>query len=125
MNKGREGEKQAAAWLEENSRMEILVRNFRSRYGEIDIIAVEGETIVFIEVKTWSSYGLEELQYSINPGKQRRIIKTAKFFLFENRKYSRMAVRFDVIFVNGKQLPAGFNGYPVTHLASAFTERVL
>jgi putative endonuclease len=84
---------------------------------------MEGETIVFLEVKTWTAYGLENLQYSLNTGKQRRIIKTAKFFLSENRKYSRMAIRFDVIFIKENKVHAGY-GYEITHLASAFTERV-
>ncbi|MCL2209881.1 MAG: YraN family protein [Treponema sp.] len=123
-NPGKKGEDQAAAWLE-NAGMEIISRNFRSRFGEIDIIAREEETIVFLEVKTWSFYGLEDLQHSINTGKQRRIIKTAKFFLSENRKYSRMAIRFDVIFIKDAKTPAGFNGFPITHLASAFTEQML
>ena len=113
--RGRKGEEQAAAALEASG-MEIIARNFRSKYGEIDIVALSGETIVFIEVKAWSAFGLEDLQYVIDVRKQRKIIKTAKFFLCENRKYSRMAIRFDVVFVKNNS---------VTHLASAFTERVL
>jgi putative endonuclease len=111
---GKEGEEQAAAALEAAG-MEIIARNIRCKRGEIDIVAKDGETIVFVEVKSWSAYGLEDLQYGIDPRKQRKIIKTAKFFLSENRKYSNMAIRFDVVFVNKSS---------VTHLASAFTEAV-
>jgi len=95
--------------------MKIIARNFRSLYGEVDIIALDGETIVFVEVKTWSAYGIENLQYSVDRRKQRRIIETAKYFLSVNRKYNGKAVRFDVIFV-GKEA--------ITHLADAFMERV-
>jgi putative endonuclease len=77
---------------------------------------MEGETIVFVEVKTWSAYGLEDLQYSLDLRKQQKIIKTAKFFLCENRKYSKMAIRFDVVFVKKNS---------ISHIASAFTESVL
>ena len=112
---GKKGEEQAAAALEASG-MEIIAKNFRSKYGEIDIVAMSGDTIVFVEVKTWSAFGMEDLQYGIDMRKQRKIIKTAKYFLCENRKYNRMAIRFDVIFVKNNS---------ITHLASAFTERVL
>jgi putative endonuclease len=126
---GKVGEEQAAAALE-TAGMEIINRNYRSKAGEIDIIALDGETIVFVEVKAWSVYGIENLQYSIDLKKQNKIIKTAKYFLSENRKYSNMAIRFDVIFVkNNKEFKesGGFkesSGFQFTHLASAFTERV-
>ena len=114
-SRGRKGEDQAASALKAAG-MEIIARNFRSIYGEIDIIALSGETIAFIEVKAWSVFGMENLQYSIDLKKQQKIIKTAKYFLSENRKYSKMAIRFDVVFVKNNS---------ITHLASAFTERVL
>ena len=113
--RGRKGEEQAAAVLEASG-MEIIAKNFRSKYGEVDIVALSGETVVFIEVKSWSTFGLEDLQYGLDLKKQRKIIKTAKYFLSENREYSRMAIRFDVVFVKNNS---------ITHLASAFTERVL
>ena len=113
--RGRKGEEQAVAALEASG-MEIIAKNFRSKYGEVDIVALSGETVVFIEVKAWSAYGMEDLQYGIDARKQRKIIKTAKYFLCENREYSKMAIRFDVVFVKNNS---------ITHLASAFTERVL
>ena len=113
-NPGRKGEEQAVETLKKKG-MLIVARNFRSRRGEIDIIALDGETIVFTEVKTWSYYGIEELQYSVDLKKQLRIIETAKYFLSVHREYNGKAVRFDVVFV-GKEA--------VTHLAAAFMERV-
>jgi len=112
---GRKGEEQAAAALKASG-MEIIAKNYRSKHGEVDIVALSGETVVFIEVKAWSSFGIENLQYGLDIRKQRKIIKTAKYFLSENREYSRMAIRFDVVFVQNNS---------ITHLASAFTERVL
>ena len=111
---GREGEEQAALFLEEKN-MQIISRNFRHRGGEVDIIALDGETLVFIEVKSWSVYGIDALEHGLDKKKQHRIIETAKYFLSVNRKYRYMAVRFDVIFIT----PHG-----ITHLASAFMERV-
>jgi putative endonuclease len=111
---GRDGETRAAAFLEEKG-VRIIARNVRSPCGEVDIVALDGETLVFVEVKAWSSYGIENLQYGIDLKKQRRIIETAKYFLASHREYNEMTVRFDVVFV-GKE--------SVTHLASAFMERV-
>ena len=112
--KGRSGETAAAFFLEEKG-MQILEKNFRSRSGEVDIIALDGETLVFIEVKTWSAYGIDALEQALDKKKQRKIIETSKYFLLLHRKYRYMAIRFDVVFVS----PAG-----ITHLASAFTESV-
>jgi putative endonuclease len=111
---GKVGEEKAAAALEAAG-MKIINKNYRSKTGEIDIIALDSETVVFVEVKAWSALGMENLQYSIDNKKQNKIIKTAKYFLLENRKYSNMAIRFDVIFVKNNSL---------IHLASAFTESV-
>jgi len=113
-SKGKKGEEQAAAAIE-SAGMEIIAKNYRSKTGEIDIIALDKDTIVFIEVKTWSAFGMEDLGYGIDIKKQQKIIKTAKFFLLENRKYSNMSIRFDVVFISKNS---------INHLASAFTERV-
>ena len=112
--KGRAGEIAAAFLLEEKG-MRILERNFRSRSGEVDIIALDGETLVFIEVKTWSAYGIDALEYAMNDKKCHKIIETSKYFLSLNRKYRYMAIRYDIVFIS----PSG-----ITHLASAFTECV-
>ena len=114
ITKGRAGEAAAVFLLEEKG-MQIVTKNFRSPKGEVDIIALEGETLVFVEVKTWSAYGIDALEQALDEKKQRKIIETSKYFLFLHRKYKYMAVRFDVIFVS----PLG-----ITHLASAFTECV-
>jgi putative endonuclease len=114
MNKGREGEDRAAAGVEAEG-MRIVARNVRSPAGEVDLIALDGDTLVFIEVKTWSAYGIESLSYGINRKKQRRILETAKYFLSVHREYNGMAVRFDVIFIDPQK---------TTRLESAFTEHV-
>ena len=113
-NRGRAGEDAAAAYLEEKG-IKVLEKNFRSRVGEIDIVALEGETLIFVEVKAWSSYGIDALEHAIDNKKKHKIIETSKYFLSLHRKYRYMAVRFDVIFVSSEG---------ITHLASAFTELV-
>jgi putative endonuclease len=114
--KGRAGEDRAVAALEEAG-LSVIARNVRSRHGEVDIVARDGDTLVFVEVKAWSSYGIEELRYSVDRRKQKRIIETAKYFLVSHREYSNMAIRFDVVFIgstSGKEA--------ITHLVSAFME---
>jgi putative endonuclease len=111
---GKIGEDIAAEKLEEAG-MIIIARNFRSRQGEIDIIAIDGETLVFIEVKAWSVMGMENLSSSLNLKKQGKIIETAKYFLSTHRQYYGRAIRFDVVFVDKKT---------ITHLASAFMEHI-
>ena len=122
--KGQAGEDQAAAFLEAAG-LRIIVRNVRSMYGEIDLVAQDGDTIVFVEVKAWSTYGIEELRYGISRRKCWRIIETAKYFLAMNREYSSMAVRFDVVFIGSMKPHADQAVQPViTHLVSAFMESV-
>jgi putative endonuclease len=128
VGKGRAGEQLAARTLEKAG-MCILAANFRSPRGEVDLIARDGETIAFIEVKTWNSRGIADLEYVIGPEKRRRIIETAKYFLAAHREYKEMAIRFDVVFIGKDPLhspdaEAPRTGSVIRHLASAFTECV-
>ncbi len=94
---GRWGEEQAADYLLRR-RMKILERNYRTPVGEIDIIAREGRTLVFVEVKTRSSLRFGTPQEAVGPGKQRQILRSAQWYLCScNRMNS--PVRFDVIAV--------------------------
>jgi len=111
---GKLGEARAAEALEKAG-MSIVARNFRWRRGEIDIIALDGETLVFAEVKSSPRLGVESLELSVGARKQGKIIETAKYFLATHRQYERRGIRFDVVFI-GKDA--------VTHLASAFMETV-
>jgi putative endonuclease len=74
---------------------EILARNFRSRVGEIDIVARDGETVVFVEVRARgsSAYGLA--RETVGYAKRRRIIKTAQ--VFAQSRMLDCPLRFDVV----------------------------
>jgi putative endonuclease len=111
---GKKGEDKAAAFLEAAG-LRIIGRNIRSQSGEVDIVAIEGDILVFVEVKNWSTYAIENLEYGIGEKKQQRIIETAKHFIKNHREYRDMSIRFDVVFIQ-----AG----AVTHIVSAFTESV-
>jgi putative endonuclease len=92
---GSRGEELAAAFLL-RSGMKIIERNFRCKGGEVDIIARDGKTIVFIEVKSRRnlSYGVPQL--AVTEFKQRQISKAALTWLTKNRLHDSPA-RFDVI----------------------------
>lgn len=114
---GNAGEDKACAWLESHG-YGILARNWRTRRGEIDIIAEKDGTLVFAEVKTLPSGEVETLAYELDRRKQKRLIETAQLFLAKHRKYRYNAVRFDVLVVD---MP---NWSEVYHIEDAFSEPV-
>jgi len=94
---GKKGEEVTAGLLE-NSGYKIILRNYKTKLGEIDIIASDKDTICFIEVKTRKSdrFGLPSEAISVS--KQRKISKVALGFLKERNLLDRKA-RFDVVSV--------------------------
>ena len=84
----------------------MIARNYRSRWGELDIVALSGDTICFVEVKCWERYGYDSLEYAIGPRKRRAILETSKQFLAQHRQYSSMSVRFDLVLVRPDTLEA-------------------
>lgn len=76
----------------------ILERNFRCKLGEIDIIARDKDTLVFLEVRSKSSSGFGVPQESVNYKKQRTIRRVAEYYLIKNKLQNDFC-RFDVIAV--------------------------
>jgi putative endonuclease len=115
MNKRRRGawgEDRAVAFLEKKG-YTVLERNFRTAGGEIDIVAGQGERIVFVEVKVLGAYGREELGRIVGERKRRRIRETADAFLAMHREWRERPLRCDVIAV----VP---DGDKIVHLEDAF-----
>jgi len=94
---GSKGEELAREFLISNN-YQIIKTNFHSPYGEIDIIAKDNGTLVFIEVKTRSS-NLDSALNSISISKRKKISKTASLFLSAHRPLEDMFTRFDVIII--------------------------
>ena len=109
---GREVEQALCAKLKRNG-LKLISENYSCRLGEIDLIMVDGEDLVFIEVRYRSSNSYGGAQASISAGKQQRIIKAAKHFLMTHPEYTHFPARFDVY-------AAGSNGEP-QWFKSAFT----
>jgi len=79
---GKSGEEKAVEFLEGHG-IEILTRNFRSPYGEVDIIGRKGEQVIFFEVKTRTSDTCGYPEDSVTPKKKERLVETALFYLQE------------------------------------------
>ena len=77
---GRLGEQLTAEYLEEKG-YEIVERNFKCRFGEIDVIAQNDRYLAFVEVKTRSADGLSHPFEAITPSKRAKVIKTAQYYL--------------------------------------------
>lgn len=92
---GVQGEQSACEYLEKLG-YGILDRNVLYHGGEIDIVALDGQTVVFVEVKTRDSNKFGNPLEAITPTKVKAIVKCAQLFLLKNRWINRDS-RFDVI----------------------------
>ena len=116
MNNRREGvagEQAACEYLQKQG-LKILERNYSCHSGEIDVIALSGNTLVFVEVKARRNAEMGYALEAVTPQKIDRIVRTAQFYTLCKRCYERMDVRFDVVCVDttsGK----------IEHIPSAFT----
>jgi putative endonuclease len=111
---GSVGEEVAVSFLKKLG-FRLLARNYRCRGGEVDIIATDRGTIVFVEVKARNNaaYGLPQL--AVTPFKQRQIARAAQIWLSRNRMHEA-AARFDVVAI---QFTPG--GHPtIEHIRNAF-----
>jgi len=110
--KGAAGEARAASWLMSRGWM-IRERNFRSRQGEIDIVAEKDLRVSFVEVKAWESLPSSELEYAISARKRSRIVQAARYYLCQHPELRDRPLSFDVIFI-------GAGGETVRHIEGAF-----
>lgn len=75
----------------------LVERNYRHKTGEIDLIMQDGDTLVFVEVRSRKKDDHGSAQESITPGKQQKVIRTAKLYLQEANLYNKVTSRFDVV----------------------------
>ncbi len=116
---GKDGEEKACNYLK-SKKYKILEKNYRCLYGEIDIIAMDRDYLVFVEVKYNNTLVIIEVKYrksakfgkgyeAVNYTKQQKIIKTLQYYI--NEKNVKMPVRFDVISIDDNE---------ITHIENAF-----
>lgn len=106
---GEYGEQAAAEHLV-RAGLEVLTRNYRTRQGEIDVVAMDGNAVVFVEVKLRRG-GFDPLE-AVDVRKQQQITRVAFDFLRRHGMLDRPA-RFDVVAVDGRSLEC-------THVTDAF-----
>jgi putative endonuclease len=90
------GEQRAAEWLQSNHGMRLLEQRCRTKAGEIDLIMLDGETIVFVEVKTRLRAAPGEGLMAVDRRKQQRITNASVLYLLKKGLKNR-AVRYDII----------------------------
>jgi len=95
---GRAGEQRAADFLR-RAGYRILASNYRTRRGELDLVAEEGGELVFVEVKTRTSLAFGSPAEAVDSRKQRRIGRAAQEYLLREGASER-AVRFDVVAIS-------------------------
>ena len=100
---GKAYEEKAAAFLESRG-YEILERNFSSPGGEIDLIARDGQYLVFVEVKYLADASKGNPLESVGPAKQERVRRTAAWYLMKKGISQEVPCRFDVVGILGKEI---------------------
>ena len=104
------GEEIATQWLEEHYGMRLLESRYKTNAGEIDLIMMDRETVVFVEVKTRLNAAPGTGMLAVNRSKQNRIARAAALYLI-GRGWQDRPVRFDI---------AEVTGYDVMHVPNAF-----
>jgi putative endonuclease len=98
LRKGLRFEDRARGYLQAHGLL-LLHSNYRCRFGEIDLIMRDGDTLCFIEVKFRKSLLFGGAAASISAAKQRKIIKTALFYISAHKQLANQATRFDALLI--------------------------
>jgi putative endonuclease len=106
---GISAESRAAAYLLAKG-YRILARRFRTRFGEIDIVARRRGLIAFVEVKARAT--LDDAAYAVTPQQRQRIIAAAQMWFVNHPEHEGLDCRFDAILIAPRSLPR--------HLTAAF-----
>jgi putative endonuclease len=112
--RGRWAEKTAERWLKSRG-LTLIQRNYRCRYGELDLIMQDRTTLVVVEVRARAAAEFLPPALSIDHRKQSKIIRATECFLQRYPRYADNAVRFDVIALTGETVNS------IEWMRSAFT----
>ncbi len=99
---GKKAEDVACSFLQRNG-LVLIQRNYHSRYGEIDLIMQDTNTLVFVEVRYRSSVKFGSAAESVDSNKQRKLVFTANHYLQKNP--TNQPTRFDVVALLPNQQP--------------------
>lgn len=114
MNKREKGklyEEQAASYLERQGFV-LLDKNFACRQGEVDLIGIHENCLVFVEVKYRRDGGCGQPEEAVGGAKQARICRASDYYRLTHQRESLMQVRYDVVAVCGDQVRWHRNAFP-------------
>jgi putative endonuclease len=114
---GRRGEDLACRHLEAHG-LRLLERNYRCRAGEIDLVMLDGSTLVLVEVRSRSTSEHGGAAATVGFRKQQRFIRAARHLLLTRPDFRRLPARFDVVAIDPG--PAGAREPVVTWIRDAF-----
>ncbi len=86
--------------------LRAVARNFRSRGGEVDLVMLDGDCLVFVEVRCRQSAAFTDPALTVDHRKQRKIVRTAMLFTTANPRFAMHTMRFDVVTVSGPRRAA-------------------
>lgn len=111
---GRRGEDAAERFLRVHHRYRVVARNYRCPFGEIDLVAFDGRTVVFVEVRSQTGSRFGDPLASVTSRKQRQVAKAALYYLSRHR-LGNCEARFDVVGIRWEQ-----GQVHLTHIKDAF-----
>ena len=97
-NRGAWAEDAAAAFLTKRG-LEVLERNYRCRFGEIDLVLRDARTLVFVEVRYRRNRSFGDAGESITASKRQKLLRAARHYMAAHREFP--ACRFDAVLLNG------------------------
>src|SRR5512138_1788338 len=97
---GERWEDVAARYLERHG-LAILMRNYRCKLGELDLVCRDADSLVIVEVRARARTSFTAALESIGPRKRRRIVQATRHLLLRRSVWSRQPVRFDVVAIDG------------------------
>ncbi|MBO3277614.1 YraN family protein [Pseudomonas schmalbachii] len=109
---GRAAEAMARTHLERHG-LRLLAQNWLCRRGELDLVMLDGDTVVFVEVRSRRHQAWGGAAESVDARKRQRLVATAEHFLQQEPRWARHPCRFDVVAVDsGGNPPAQLNWIP-------------
>lgn len=114
MNKketGKRYEEKAAAFLERNG-FQLLEKNFRCRQGEVDLVGVHDNCLVFVEVKYRKDSMSGAPEEAVDPAKQRKICLVSDYYRIRHPSESARQIRYDVVAICGDSVKWYKNAFP-------------
>lgn len=81
--------------------LRLVTRNYRCRYGEIDLIMMEGRDLIMVEVRYRASAALVDPTLTVTSAKRRRLAQTAQRYLQDQPRFADHSLRFDVLAISG------------------------